>query len=34
MVVAGLTLRFNTVKRLSENFDFLWEYPTMTESEC
>ena len=32
-VVAGLTVRFNAVKRLSENFYFLWKYPTMCESE-
>ena len=32
-VVAGLTLHFNAVKWLAENFDFLWKYPTMTESE-
>ena len=31
--VAGLTLHFNAVKQLAENFDFLWEYPTMSESE-
>ena len=32
-VVAGLTLRFNAVEWLAENFDFLWKYPTMSESE-
>ena len=32
-VVAGLTLHFNAVKWLTENFDFLWKYPTMSESE-
>ena len=32
-VVAGLTLGFNAVKRLSENVDFLLKYSTMTESE-
>ena len=32
-VVAGLTVRFNAVKRLADSFDFLWKYPTMCESE-
>ena len=32
-VVAGLTVHFNAVKWLAENFDFLWKYPTMSESE-
>ena len=32
-VIAGLTVRFDAVKRLVENFDFLWKYPTMCESE-
>ena len=31
-VVVIFTLHFNAVKRLSENFDFLWKYPTMSES--
>ena len=32
-VIAGLTLRFNSVKRLAENFDFSWKYPTMSEMQ-
>ena len=32
-VVTGLTARFNTVKKLAGNFDFLWKYPTMCEGE-
>ena len=32
-VAAGLTLCFNAVKWLAENFGFLWKYPAMFESE-
>ena len=31
--VAGLTLCFNAVRQLAENFYFLWKYPTMSESD-
>ena len=32
-VVTGLTVRLNAVKKLVENVDFLWKYPTMCEIE-
>ena len=32
-VVTGLTVRFNAVKKLAENFDFLCKYPIMCEGE-
>ena len=32
-VVTGLTVRFNAVRMLAENFDFLWKYPTIYECE-
>ena len=32
-VVTGLTVCFNAVIKLAENFDFLWKYPTMCQSK-
>ena len=32
-VATGLTVCFNAVKKMAENIDLLWKYPTMCDSE-
>ena len=32
-VASGLTVRFNAITKLADNYDFLWKYPAMCESE-